>query len=418
MHIVDFEKKHIEEATAIALENYNEEKQVVNELPQVNKIPDLDAFTGNGLGVAAFEGDRMVGFLCGCTPFDNAFRATDVRGVFSPMGAHGAIQENRAKIYAAMYQAVSTKWVDAGAVSHAICLYAHDEALQYHFFQYGFGLRCLDAIRPLEIIPCEKCEGYEFEELQQEEFKFVYPLHLALYEHYRESPFFMNRTPEAEEVFKMSSAEDEGRFFVARRKGEICAFVKIAATGETFVATGNTYRHIRGAYCLPEHRGKGLYQNLLNFVIKTLKAEGYTELGVDFESFNPTARGFWLKYFAPYTHSVVRRIDERILQVRGKRQEKYIDFSAVTACGECCVGCKKKEDGICQGCIESDGHCAEWTQSKGCPIHKCTRKHGVQFCGLCEEFPCEWLINKVVWRPNVVEELTELARKYYEQKFK
>lgn len=96
--------------------------------------------------------------------------------------------------------------------------------------------------------------------------------------------------------------------------------------------------------------------------------------------------------------------------------ESDIDFTVITACGECCVGCKKKAAGICQGCIESDGHCVEWTQSNGCPIHKCTREHGVQFCGLCEEFPCEWLVNKVVWRPNVVEELTELARKYYEQK--
>ena len=43
-----------------------------------------------------------------------------------------------------------------------------------------------------------------------------------------------------------------------------------------------------------------------------------------------------------------------------------IDFTTVTACGECCVGCKKKEDGICQGCIESDGHCVEWESSGLC----------------------------------------------------
>lgn len=40
-------------------------------------------------------------------------------------------------------------------------------------------------------------------------------------------------------------------------------------------------------------------------------AKGYTRLGVDFESLNPTAYGFWLKYFDAYTHSVVRRIDEK-----------------------------------------------------------------------------------------------------------
>lgn len=93
-----------------------------------------------------------------------------------------------------------------------------------------------------------------------------------------------------------------------------------------------------------------------------------------------------------------------------------IDFTTITACGECCIGCKKKEDGSCQGCIESDGYCMEWTQSNGCPIHKCAREHKVQFCGLCEEFPCDWLFQKAVWRTNLEEELTELANLYYKQK--
>jgi len=41
---------------------------------------------------------------------------------------------------------------------------------------------------------------------------------------------------------------------------------------------------------------------------------------VDCESFNPTARGFWLKYFKEYTHSVVRRIDEKAVDEAMKEQ--------------------------------------------------------------------------------------------------
>ena len=94
------------------------------------------------------------------------------------------------------------------------------------------------------------------------------------------------------------------------------------------------------------------------------------------------------------------------------------DFDALTACGENCTGCAKKADGRCKGCIETDGHCEEWAGSGRCPIHSCTRKHGVQFCGLCEVFPCEWLIKKVTWRPDMVGEMTELARIYRERKEK
>lgn len=314
MDILNFEKQHIKEATALALENYDNERQFVKELPQVCDVPFLNYFAGNGLGVAAFENEKMVGFLCCGSPFDNAFRSTDVTGIFSPMGANAAVSENRSKIYAAMYQAAGLKWVKAGAVSHAICLYAHDEVLQRQFYRYGFGLRCIDAIRPMELIDCEPCANYDFVELSQDEYDFVYPLYLALNHHYLKSPFFMNRKSETQEAFRDSSMQEGVRYFVAKQSDKIYAYLKISASGETFVAAGKNYRHIDGAYCIPEHRGKGVYQNLLNFAISALKKDGYTHLGVDFESLNPTAWGFWLKYFTAYTNGVVRRIDERITQ--------------------------------------------------------------------------------------------------------
>ena len=92
-----------------------------------------------------------------------------------------------------------------------------------------------------------------------------------------------------------------------------------------------------------------------------------------------------------------------------------IDFSKITACGECCIDCPKKESEICAGCIESDGNCKEWIQSDGCPIYKCAKKHNVQFCGLCYEFPCEWLPQKVTWNPDIIKQLSDLARKYRKQ---
>ena len=315
MVIKKFEKQHIEEAKSIARANYDKERKVVKDLPIIHDIPDLDVYAENGLGVAAFDGKKMTGFLGCVSPFENTFRSTDVTGVFSPMGANAAIQENHTQIYAAMYQAAGAKWVKAGAVSHALCLYAHDEELQRQFYYYGFGLRCIDAIRPMDLIACAPRPDYEYAELPADEYHLIYPLDFALNRHYCESPFFMNRTPASQEEFLTASVQENARYFVARQSGKICAYLRITASGETFIATGSSYRHITGAYCLPEHRSKDVYQNLLNFVISKLKAEGYPMLGVDFESFNTTARGFWLKYFAAYTHGVVRRIDERIMQL-------------------------------------------------------------------------------------------------------
>lgn len=314
MTIVTFTHTHIPEASSLAYANYEEERAAVPFLPTIETVPDLTAYADNGLGVAAFNSGQMVGFLCCRSPFDNAFGTTNVKGVFSPMGANAAIKENRMKIYAAMYQAAAAKWVRARAASHAVCLYAHDEESQEQFYLYGFGLRCMDAVRPMELIECQPCVGYSYVELVQEEYISVYPLALMMNQHFCESPFFMNRTPDTPESFAKNCLTENARYFAARCNGELCGFVKISGDGETFIASGADYRHIIGAYCLPEHRSKGVYQNLLNFVISVLKSEGYTRLGVDFESFNPTAYGFWTKYFIPYTHGVVRRIDEHILE--------------------------------------------------------------------------------------------------------
>ena len=89
-----------------------------------------------------------------------------------------------------------------------------------------------------------------------------------------------------------------------------------------------------------------------------------------------------------------------------------IDFTTITACGECCAGCKKKEAGLCEGCLESDGHCAEWKESGQCPVHKCCREHGVRFCGLCTEFPCPGLTKMIHWNPDAAAHLAGLAEVY------
>ncbi len=93
-----------------------------------------------------------------------------------------------------------------------------------------------------------------------------------------------------------------------------------------------------------------------------------------------------------------------------------IDFSALTACGECCTGCKKKQSGACPGCIEADGYVPEWAGSGRCRIHACTRAHGVPLCGMCPEFPCEGIREMMPWKKDVIEQLRALANGYEQHK--
>jgi GNAT superfamily N-acetyltransferase len=314
MQIVDFATAHIEQAIRIAKQNYDEERSYVPALPPVDKLPNLTPFVENGLGVAAFDGGELVGFLCCCNPWDGAFSIPGLRHVYSPMGANGTVAKNRAKIYARLYQAAGAKWVRAGATINGICLYAHDTEGQALLFRYGFGMRTVDAIRGMDEIVTPLCDGYTFSELAPEDIMTVLPLGNLHVDGYIESPFFMYREQESEAQFLKDYQRFQSIYFIAQHKEQPVAYIQAELDGETFIQDTPGYLHCKGLYCLPEHRGKGISQNLLNMLTQKLKTQGYTRQGVDFESFNPSGSGFWMKYFDAYTYGVVRRIDESVLK--------------------------------------------------------------------------------------------------------
>lgn len=319
---------HIESAARIALEEYYEERMAVPILPEGDYFPVfcniLSEMVDHELGTVAIEDGKLAGFMTCYKPMENHFGTT--LGIFSPINAHGAVREHRRRIYSLIYQAASDKWVKQGILSHAIALYSHDKDAVDSFFWNGFGLRCIDAIR--EVGPIIKqavpiisdasntagdCSDIEFCELHREERSQVLPLKNLLIKHLWNTPMFIPLFFQLNnEWFMKETEERNSRFFVIKVQGEVIAFLEIMASGENFACDDSGMMNICGAYMLPQYRGKGMYTKLLSFLMDTLASEGYIRCGVDFESFNPTANGFWLKYFTPYTYSVVRRIDERI----------------------------------------------------------------------------------------------------------
>lgn len=310
MKIVDFSTTHMEQAVQIAKQNYFEEKRFVPELPDLDTISPLESYVEDDLGVAAFDNNTMIGYMFAIGPFNNAFRSTNAIGVFSPMGSHGAVLDNRAKIYARMYQEVAKKWIQVGASSHAVCLYSHDKVTQEQFFRYGFGLRCVDAICNVKEITVTACEGYTFSKVISSNALSVLPLENMMHRSYLDSPFFMYRSELNAGDWMTYWEENQPICYASYHNDEIVAFIISELDGENFIKYTPGYKHITGMYCLPEHRGKGVSKKLLGLLIKDLKINGYTRLGVDYESINPSGTGFWQKYFTAYTHSVVRRIDE------------------------------------------------------------------------------------------------------------
>ncbi len=324
MKIVDFKQEHITEAKEIVKENYRKVQQRIKILPEVGSMPELGHFVENGLGVAAVDEERLLGFLCPYLPREDVFGTTNVRGTYVPLYGHGVVGNiedgERERIYSRMYQSAAVKWVKAGIRSHAITLYTHDQAGIKSFFYNGFGLRCIDLIRSLEKIPIIRDlsvsseNDVKYVELFRDEWALLLDQHNALIRHLGNSPTFMHFEPLMEKGLYEQAAEDI-RYFAVKIDGRPVAYIKLSEHGENFATEVDDMLNICGAYCEPDFRGTGIYHNLLCHVMKELRWEGYRFLGVDCESFNPTAKEFWTKYFTEYTHSLVRRIDEKAVDV-------------------------------------------------------------------------------------------------------
>lgn len=309
MIIEKFTKKHIEAASKLALLNYREERAFVPSLPEDVNIPNLTYFAENGLGVAAMEGDELVGYLCVYEPWEGAFDMYDDKGTFSPTHAHGAAKENRVLIYQRMFEEAAREWHSQNILAYGVSLYAHDLDARQAFWEYGFGCRCMDEIRELKPIGEIINKDCSLAELPLEEFKSIRNLRTELDNHLKHSPCFMQFTKEELEGWLENVEKGDRRTFVARIDGDIVAYLDVAKEGENFVTYRDDMVNIQGAYCAPAYRGRGIIRDLLEFVIETMASEGYRLLGVDHESYNPTALHFWPKHFTPYTTSVTRRTE-------------------------------------------------------------------------------------------------------------
>jgi len=305
MHFVDFDRTHIPQATALAKRCLEQERKTVPQLPE-REIPSLE-YLVNGLGVAAMEGETLVAYMGAVGPFDNMF-GTKASGVFSPVEAHGEAEDSP-RLWQRLLQAAQQKWVAAGAAYHAVALYEHNEAAKKALFACGFGQRCADAIRPAVPLNAPPVEGVRCKLLPRGAESTVRAMRMELDRHLRQSPVFQCSNDETCAGWIAWAEKRDSRLFTAFAGDAPIAFMEVKAGAENFLTEGEEILNVCGAYCVPAWRGKGVSRLLLDEVLRTLQGEGVRFLGVDYESMNLTAAGFWGKHFTPYTASLVRRVD-------------------------------------------------------------------------------------------------------------
>jgi GNAT superfamily N-acetyltransferase len=258
-------------------------------------------------GVAAVESGQLLGYLLSWHPIDR-FRNAARTGAFVPEWAHGAVGPDRAAIYRTMYRAASARWAETGCDVHAVSVLAHDRGALDAWFWNGFGLTVVAGVRAMRPIGVRPRAGFVVRPAERSDIPTLVTLDREHWRHYAEPPVFMapHESLEAEEWERFLNwpgntvwlAEDvDGAFGFIRFDREF---------GGADILTTPTGIFISGAYVRPAYRNCGAGAAILDAALRRYATQGFTCCTLDFESFNPEAVSFWMRYFTPVSYGLLR----------------------------------------------------------------------------------------------------------------
>ena len=316
MNIIPFEKEHVKQAGELLWLAYETERSTVPALPKAGNVDFFaqlaSEFTGNGMGVAAVDDGRLNGFLTGMA-VGELFGLS--KGVYIPLHAHAARGRERQLVYQQLYAAASEIWVKKGLLSHVVTVYVHDKEAVNAWFWQDFGLRCVDAIRPLSNVPLTGKGAFDIRRVEPKDAGILLPLHREHWRYYRNAPLFMKVHEDCtlEELQDWLSQKDQYAW-AAYEDGVPVSYMQLRHGGETFTSDDEKSMNICGAYTKANLRRGGYGTAILQTIVQWLREKGFERLGVDYESFNIYGSRFWGKHFTPFTYSLTRRIDERVVE--------------------------------------------------------------------------------------------------------
>jgi GNAT superfamily N-acetyltransferase len=310
LDILPLQSKHLEDAARLACRRYEALRMQVPLLPsrygQVDTLlPKLQDILSGGPAVAAQQGDHLVGFMAAwLVPSFRGRRAT-----FSPEWANGAVLENSARIYEALYTHLARAWVADDYPMHMVSTFANDTKAVANWPWMGFGMIGADAVRDLSRLPEAPAQALEIRRATIHDLDTFMELEGALAHYLAGAPTFL--TGAAPDTVDESAALLRNRekvVWLAIDKDRPVGYMLSgpASNGASTIIYDKGTCSITGAYTRPEARGSGIATATLNRALSWAREEGYTRCAVDFEPMNPPARRFWLRTFTPVCYSFAR----------------------------------------------------------------------------------------------------------------
>lgn len=339
--ITEFTLDYVPQALELLKQGYQREKKYISFLPDfssaADKTGELQWFAGEKFGFMALKDGELLGFFCYYPPFKGVYNTVKEFGSWSPLHAHGIKEmddKQTAAVWSRLVQTAMEKASAEGSVYHSATLFRHETLLQEILHMYGFGNRYADSMLDVEKygmtiknqaankdtitdaggfrISQTNEEDFTIRQTCKEDFPVLRELRRGLSYHLTKAPCFClhNENQFEEYIHERETSEGLVTFGLYNPDDKLIGFIDTNEDdGENFVSQGTDILNISGMFLSDDYRGKGLAKLLVDAAVEEARNLGKAVLGVDYETMNPTARGFWEKYFTPYTLSLVRRID-------------------------------------------------------------------------------------------------------------
>ena len=318
LQISPLKEEHLEDAAGLVRDRYRRLREQQPHLPLCyedvnNHLPLLrDILKASGVGVAAFRGDRLVGFLTGWQM--PSFRGK--RSTYSPEWANAAEMEDSQRIYEEMYSHLAAVWLADKYLAHYISLFPNDVDALRAWHWMGFGMIAVDAIRGLDSIQNHdgdvQIRRAELPDLEQ-----VIDLHEALWQYEKETPIFLLTEKRDQSYYEAWLRDPDKVVWLACQDNEPVAMMRLGPADDnvcTIIYDEKT-TSIYAAFTKEKARGKGIGTALLDHALRSARSSGYVRCAVSFEPMNVIGTRFWFKTFQPACYSVLRHIDDRVTKV-------------------------------------------------------------------------------------------------------
>lgn len=299
-------QEYFEKIVSIAYRKYSSEA-VLHPYLEIRSEGDFSAWFNEKIcgaeAVIAVDNGMAAGFILYWLDIDNRNSRC-----YIPVWGYGADSTNTMD---RLFQRLAERVTENGGCTFNINTYANDVKTRELLSLLQFGTICERGVRHVEVTQTNtayKARAIGKEELASR-WKEIWLLLSKLIEHLKKSPVFYPGTEFTEEVYKGFFTDENTTVYIAEDNGKIIGIIESNTENEDLIFPSKSAVNIGEAYVIPEYRGFGVAQALLFQVENDILKRGTEFCWVEHGTANPTARGFWNKYFDTFSYTMTRTVE-------------------------------------------------------------------------------------------------------------